>query len=418
MTSFMSIVKVEIRMPELVKAVEQFKKNRIQALEQISKDFKTSIAKTFNQILEAEMELFLGQADQSENKKNGYYEKEYSLKNIGAIRVKMPLDRKQVFSSSVIPKSEKIDPRLKEDLAVLHLAGISNRTLSLISKRILGINVSAQTVHNSLSIIEEQALSWLERDISDDYWALYIDGTNFQIQRRGSTEKEPTLVVLGVDNSNRMSILALQPGHKDSAKDWSHVFDDLIRRGLNPKSVKIGIMDGLPGLELKFKECFFAAKTARCWVHAKKNILSKVPSRLQEPFALLLNKIMYASGSQEAALSFEKLKKEMNNDASRAIKCLEKDLQSLLVHYAFDKSLWRCLKTTNPIERVNKELKRRTKVMEGVGERTLNILLAFTALRLEYNWKKIPVDSIVINNLKNVKKINPIEEALEKLIPQ
>jgi transposase-like protein len=91
-------------------------------------------------------------------------------------------------------------------------------------------------------------------------------------------------------------------------------------------------------------------------------------------------------------------------------------LESLPAHYKFENKFWRVLKTTNPIERVNKELKRRTKSMETVGEKTLNILLAFTAMRLEYNWQKLPVDSEVINNLKPISKRNQIDEVLEKLI--
>ena len=74
------------------------------------------------------------------------------------------------------------------------------------------------------------------------------------------------------------------------------------------------------------------------------------------------------------------------------------------------------MKTTNPIKRVNKELKRRTKSMEGHGEKTLNILLAFTAMRLEYNWQKIPVDSKALNNLEHTKSKNQIEDVLENLI--
>ena len=421
MNSLMSIVKIEIKMPELLKAVDEFKKNRVKALEQISKEFKSSMSRTFNKILDAEMELFLGEAEQSNNKRNGYSEKEYALKNIGAIRIKVPQDRNKNFNSSVIPKSERVDPRLKEDLAILHLSGISTRTLSLISKRILGINVSAQTVHNSLDIIEEQALCWLDRKLTEEYWALYIDGTNFKIQRRGSTEKEPTLVVLGVNKLNKLSILALQPGHKDSAKDWGILFDELLKRNLNPRLIQLGIMDGLPGLESKFKEHFINAKTARCWVHAKRNTLAKVPSRLQESFKMLINNVMYANSLSDAEFSFKILKEQMGKDAQRAVACLEKDIDSLLVHYNFDKNLWRALKTTNPIERVNKELKRRTKTMEGLGEKTLNILLAFTALRLEYNWRKVSVDSPSLNNLKNVNKgvsdkKNEIETVLEKLI--
>ena len=106
----------------------------------------------------------------------------------------------------------------------------------------------------------------------------------------------------------------------------------------------------------------------------------------------------------------------MGTDCERSVKCIEKDFESLLTHYKFEKRFWRALKTTNPIERVNKELKRRTKTMEGLGEKTLNILLAFTAMRLEYHWQRFPVDSKQLNNLEHIAKRNQIEDVLENLI--
>ncbi|MBK8204523.1 MAG: transposase [Bdellovibrionales bacterium] len=178
----------------------------------------------FNQILHTEMEIFLGQADQTGNKRNGYDEREYALKGVGCVRIRMPVDRKRNFKSVVIPPREQIDPRLKEDIAVLHLAGISNRVMAMISKRILGVEVSTDTVTKSLSSVEDKALDWLDRPLEKKYWALFLDGTNFKMQRRQSTEKEPTLVVLGIDDENRMSILSMQPGYKDSAESWREIF--------------------------------------------------------------------------------------------------------------------------------------------------------------------------------------------------
>ena len=248
----MGIVKVEIRIPELVKAVGIFKKNNQKLFDLIATEIKSSVSDTVNKLLQAEMDLFLGEAEQNNNRKNGFYEREFAIKHIGCIRIRMPRDRNKKFSSSLMPKSEQIDARLKEDLAVLHLAGISNRTLAMISKRILGIEVGKDTVHNSLQIIEEKAEQWLQRDLKKKYWCLFIDGTNFQIQRRGSTEKEPTLVVVGIDDSNCTSILALQPGSKDDCHTWSVIFDDLKKRGLDTEAVQIGVMDGLPGLEKTF----------------------------------------------------------------------------------------------------------------------------------------------------------------------
>lgn len=415
----MGIVKVEIKIPELVRAVEVFKENNHKLFEVITSEVKSSVTNCLNKLLETEIDIFLGQADQSTNKKNGSYEREFSIKGVGCIRLRVPRDRNSAFKSLIVPEHETIDRKLKEDLALLHLAGISNRTMALVSKRILGVKVSPQTVHNSLGLLEDKALKWLERPITKEYKILFIDGTNFNITRRGSTEKEPTLVVMGLDDRNCYSILSLQPGQKDSADCWGEVFKDLKKRGLNPRAIEIGIMDGLPGLENKFKEHFSNAVTGRCWVHAKKNILLKAPKRLSDSLNLLTDRIMYAKSESEARSAFRGLKEQMGNDAERAVACLEKDLESLLVHFKFEQKLWRVLRTTNPIERINKELKRRFKSMEHVGEKTQNVLLAFTAMRLEYNWQTNSVDNKKLNNLKQIKQENnnnQIDDVLENLI--
>lgn len=411
----MGIIKIEIKIPELVKAIESFKENRLAALEHLTVEVKSSVSQMFNQLLQTEMAVFLGQADQSDNKRNGFEEREYALKGVGCVRIRMPVDRKRNFKSVIVPPREQIDPRLKEDLAVLHLAGISNRVLAMISKRVLGVEVSTDTVNKSLSVVEDKALDWLERPLEKKYWALFIDGTNFKMQRRQSTEKEPALVVLGIDSDNRMSILAMQPGHKDSAECWTEVFKDLVVRGLNPQSVQIGIMDGLPGLETAFRESFVNAKTARCWVHSLRNAMAKTPERLRLAFKKLAHQVMYAKSENDAREAFKSLKSAMGNDADRAVRCLEKDLESLLFHYKFDQRFWRTLRTTNPIERVNKELKRRTKSMETVGERTLNIVLAFVAMRLEYHWQRVPVDSAHLEKLGR-RKQNQIEAVVADLL--
>ncbi len=407
----MGIIKVEINVAELTHTLDQFRRNRMRALDTITSDIRNAVSTTFNQLLNAEMEIFLGQPDQRGNKRNGYSQREYVLKGVGGVRVRMPIDRKGKFASRIIPAREQIDPRLKQDLALLHLAGLSTRMLAMISQRLLGVEVSADTVSQSLAVVEEKALAWLERPLAEPYWALFIDGTNFRIQRRGSTEKEPSLVVLGLNQKNQMSILAITPGQKDNAVCWTAVLNDLKRRGLDAQHVRVGIMDGLTGLERAFQEAFPAAQTARCWVHALRNALAKTPKRLTEAFKMLAHGVMYAAGEEAAREAFAALKKSLGNDAQGAMACLEKDLDALLVHYRFDKTMWRCLKTTNPIERVNRELKRRTKTMETLGERTLRIVSAFTALKLEYGWQKIPMDAPQLLELKYVKR-NELESAM------
>jgi transposase-like protein len=242
----------------------------------------------------------------------------------------MPVDRRREFESAVVPASEQIDPRLKEDMAVMHLAGLSTRTLAMVSRRILGVEVSRDTVSSSLSSVEEKALGFLTRDLSGKkYWALFVDGTNFRIQRMGTTAKEPSLVVLGLDDRNCLSILAVEPGTKDNVDAWRAVFSELSRRGLDFQAVRVGVMDGLPGLERLFAETFPKSVTARCWVHAMRNAVEKTPARIRPTFKTFASKVMYAASENAARIAFDELKKAMSKEAERAVHCLERDLESL-----------------------------------------------------------------------------------------
>jgi putative transposase len=413
----MGIMKIEVSLPEAARAIEEFRRNRVRAFETIAREVRGAVGGVIDQLLGAEITAFLGQPDQVENKRNGYQVREFALKGVGAIRVRMPVDRRREFKSAIIRPNERIDPRLKEDLAVLHLAGLSKRTLAMMSKRVLGVEVGAQTVSNSLELVKDRALAFLERDLSDrKFWALYVDGTNFRVQRRGSTEREPSLVVLGIDAKNSLSLLAIEPGTKDNAECWRAVFASLSRRGLDMSAVRIGVMDGLPGLENVFRETFPKAVTARCWVHVIKNALAKAPARHREAFKKLAQRVMYASSANAARVAFQELKATMGSDAERAVNCLAKDLDSLLAHYQFERPLWRALKTTNPIERVNREFKRRTKSMDSLGESTLSVVLAFVALRLEYGWATTRVDLERFEHLVSVKRINQIEQAMGDLL--
>ena len=103
--------------------------------------------------------------------------------------------------------------------------------------------------------------------------------------------------------------------------------------------------------------------------------------------------MMYATSEDRARTAFARLKEAMNGEAQRAVGCLEKDLDALVAHYRFERRFWVALKTTNAIERLHRELKRRTKSMDALGESNLMVVVAFVALRLEAGWSRNRVDS-------------------------
>ena len=264
---------------------------------------------------------------------------------------------------------------------------------------ILGLSISPQEVSSSLKSIIPEAEKFLERDLSSrKFKYLWVDGTNFNI-RRTTVDREPTLVVIGVDQDDRKSVLAMIQGDKDAKSAWEMVFFRLKERGLDMQAVQLGIMDGLPGLPEAFMSAFPKAKVARCWIHKARNVMPLVARRYQAKFKADWDEIAYANGRIEAAKAFSTLKLRWQSLAKDAVARLERDLEMLLVHYDFPRVYWASLRTTNPIERVNKELKRRSKSMEQLGSESLKALLAFTALRLEYGWSMSPITSNKLSNL-------------------
>ena len=162
----MPIIKLEIRLSEIPSALAAFKKSRKLALNLFTEEIRIAVSSGFNQLLNTEIDLFLGCEEQKDNKRNGYHpERDYVLKGVGALKIRMPKDRLGRFESSVIPAKERVDPRIKAEMAMLQLAGLSSRTLSMISKRLLGVEVGKDAANGSIALVHEEARKLLDRPL-------------------------------------------------------------------------------------------------------------------------------------------------------------------------------------------------------------------------------------------------------------
>lgn len=393
------LMEVVVKIRDVVDLAKRFEESPGEAMREVVAGVHQGFKATLERVMDAEIALFLGSEAGSGNKRNGYVTRNFAFKGLGVVQLRVPRDRKGEFVSKIVPPRARYDVALEKDLALLHLAGLSTRTLSLLSKSLLGIKVSPQEVSNALHKIVPAAKRFLERDLADrPFKYLYVDGTNFKV-RRSTVGLEPTLVVVGVDLTGRKSVLAMVQGNKDSRAAWEMVFSELKSRGLRPSAVELGIMDGLPGLATAFEVAFPRARTARCWVHKARNVFPKVPKRYEAAFKSDWDAVQYADGRAAAETAFVELKSRWSKDCADAIDSIENDLEALLVHYDFPEDHWDALRTTNPIERVNKEFKRRSKPMETIGPEGLKALLAFTAMRLEYGWLTTPITSGKLKNL-------------------
>jgi putative transposase len=394
---------VELHLSEVRVALERFRSDPVGTMDSLVTGWRRQFGQALTRLMEAEIAIFLGEEARKrvENSRNGYTTRHFTIKGLGELEIRVPRDRKGRFETAILPARQRYDLRLQQEMALMYLGGMSTRTIELMSERLLGRHFSAQEVSEAVGSLHEEVARWRGRRLDDRRWKyLFLDGTTFNV-RREDVGREPVLVAIGVDPEGLRSVLGFQAGDKESATSWEAFLADLVRRGLDPAGVELGLMDGLPGLERVFTSKFRKARTQRCQVHKSVNVLAKVPKRLQPAFIPMMNEVFYNDGDAASREAFTRLAKRFRSLCPDGVDCLEKDLDAVLAFYAFPKAEWPSLRSTNPIERLNKEFKRRTKSMEVIGgEKTCYAILAYISMRMEKTWRKAKLGTTNVVHLK------------------
>lgn len=394
-------MKVEISVPEVVNIFKEIQEQPERIFEMIRVEIRENVGEYLSELMKAELTRFLGResyerVESDVDHRNGSYGRHFTLKGIGEVGVKVPRDRDGNFKTQVIPRSKRYESELRQDLSMMFLTGVSTRTLSMMSKRLIGRKISPSEVSNANKELIDAVENWRTRDLSKEpIKYVFLDGVNFDMRIDGSIEKVPVLVAIGVTETGHKRVLGFQAGDKESAPTWREFFKDLKKRGLDGSKMVLGVMDGLPGLEKVFKEEFPKAKVQRCQVHVVRNVLAKVPKKLKKAVADDIRSIFYASSKQKAMGFFDIFREKWQRDLPSAVKCLENSIEACLTYLMCPEEEWISLRTTNIIERLNKEFKRRTKPMEIVaGENACYTLLAFICLKMELHWKSNPIGKV------------------------
>ncbi len=394
-------MKLEISVAEVREVFKELQAQPGKLFEMLRVEIREEIGDYLSKMMKVELSEFLGRepyvrVDGNDNHRNGSYVRQYTLKGVGEVAVQVPRDRKGEFKTDIIPRSKQYEDELREDLCLLFLTGVSTRTLSMISERLIGRKVSPTEVSHAGKKLIEAVERWRNRDLSQEKIKyLFLDGVYFDMRVDGSIEKVPVLVVIGVTRTGKRLVLGFQAGDKESASSWRQMLKDLKGRGLEGQGVILGVMDGLPGLEKVFKEEFHKAGVQRCQVHVARNVLAKVPKKLKQAVADDIRSIFYASSKVKALELHEAFRAKWEKEIPSATRCLGKSIDACLTFFAFPEDEWISLRTTNIIERLNKEFKRRTKPMEIVaGENACYSLLAFICVKMELHWRSNPIGKV------------------------
>ena len=404
------MLKVQLSVPELkreVMAVRALTSDPVGALQRLAGDVRAGFEGFVNDLLDAELTMHLGREPYERvsgpaNHRNGYRSRRFTLKGVGTIDLRIPRDRDGTYQTELVPKRIQYDPAIEQDLQMLFLGGASTRTVELMSERLFGRRLSAGEVSQATKKLLEPVEAWRKRPLdSEKYLYLFVDGTYFSMRRGNEVEKQCVLVVVGVTEDRQRRVLALQAGDRESSKSWAVVFQELIQRGLDPSAVQLGVMDGLPGLEKAFKAAFRKAAVQRCQFHKAGNVLAKVRKKDRLAVAEDMRRFFYAGDEKSAKAALARFGGRWRSIYPDAVACLEKDADALIAFLQFPEAEWMSLRTTNVVERVNKEFKRRTRPMEIVaGEASVYRILAFVAIKMESSWRKAPFRNSGFRKLK------------------
>jgi putative transposase len=394
-------MEIKISVPEAVELIKELQERPSRIFEMATMNVQKDVGNYLTNLMKAELTHILGReeyerSDGETNHRNGSYARKFCIKGIGEVDTKVPRDRNGEYQTQVLPRSKQYENRIAEDISMMYLAGISTRTLSMLSKRLIGRALSHEEVSRANRELTDAVEKWRSRDLSGEKIKyIFVDGVIFKMRLEGSVENVAVLVAIGVTDSGAKLVLGLQSGDKESATSWREFFRDLKSRGLDGASVTLGIMDGLSGLEKVFEEEFPNSKVQRCQVHVARNVLAKVPHKIKKEVADDLRSIFYASSKKKADDFYKTFNKKWEKELPSAVKSLRQSINACLTFFKFPEEEWTSLRTTNIVERLNKEFKRRTKPMEIVaGENACYRLLAFISLKMELSWRANPVGKV------------------------
>jgi len=320
-------------------------------------------------LLRYEQEEYLELERHERSRKRKGYRAGYSnitiKTSLGSIRVRRPRLRRQGYRSNVLPNYTKNERELLDLIANLYLVGVSTRKMSKGLESILGKEGVSST---QVSIITNRVKGGIEefhrRPLEDKYVYLYLDGISITIKgtdRQG--RKYLLLVAYGVDHGGIKEIIDFIPVRSESENNWSGFLFNLYERGLKGKQLKLVIVDGSKGLSNALDAIYNRVLRQRCWAHKMRNV-SNYLSKRDEEKCLGEAKGIYKSKSLRQALKrFKRWKTRWEEAYPKATNCIEKDLDELLNFFHFDRSHWIKIRTTNPIERLFREFRRRTNVM-------------------------------------------------------
>ena len=343
-----------------------------------------TVERTLNELLDAEAERLCqaGRYERTEARRDtraGHYTRKLDTK-AGQVKLKVPKLRKLTFETAIIERYRRRESSVEEALVEMYLAGISVRRVEDITEALWGTRVSPSTVSNLNKKVYGRIEKWLNAPIGGEFVYVFLEGIWLKRCWAGEVKNVSVLVAIGVDQYGYRQVLGIKEGAKEDKQSWVSFMRYLKGRGLT--GVGLFVSDKCLGLVEAVADFYPDAKWQRCVVHFYRNVFTVVPRTKDRMVAAMLKAIHAQedrAAAEEKILAVVKKLREMKlNKASRLV---EKGAHETLSYYAFPSQHWRSLRTNNPLERLMREIRRRTRVVGAFPDAQSALMLVAARLR-------------------------------------
>jgi len=363
-------------------SVVQIDERKIQ--EHLGEVVRGTVEQTLNALLEAEADALCGarryeRAEGRQDTRAGHYQRQLHTK-AGPVTLKMPKLRTLPFETAIIERYRRRESSVEEALIEMYLAGVSVRRVEDITEALWGTRVSPSTVSQLNQQLYEKIDAWRNRPIQGEHPYVFVDGVWLKRSWGGEVKNVAVLVAVGVDAEGYREVLGVVEGAKEDAESWRGFLRHLKERGL--AGVRLFVSDKCLGLVEALGEFYPETAWQRCVVHWYRNVMTAVPKgRVKEVAAML--KAIHAQ--EDAAAAREKAEavaaKLESMRLAKAAQIAREGASETFGYYGFPREHWRSLRTNNPLERIMREIRRRTRVVGAFPDGRSALMLVAARLR-------------------------------------
>ena len=353
---------------------------------------RDAIKGVLEQVMEEEMTAQL-QAEHRQRtearrgERNGHYTRGL-LTQAGLIeQIRVPRAREMPFLTEVFERYRRMSGSMEEAVLEMYLQGVSTRKVEQITGKLSGTRISKDAVSRIAGRFDEAFAEWRSRQLDRErsYPYLYLDATYLKARWAGAVRDVALLVAVGVSDEGYREVLAVEAAAGERTETWRGMLQGLVERGL--RGLRLVISDDHESIKSAVKVELPGAAWQRCVVHFQRNVLAHVPQTESKAVAADLKSVFQAARRETAETLAAVFTERYAELYPKAVTCLSRGLDEALTYTLFPSSHHRLIRTTNGIERVFREVKRRTRVV-GVfpNERSAETLATAVLLRVSEDW--------------------------------